>query len=151
MTEVELFGLLVYPTVHWQGWTGYYGRCWVEGIPTPRGSAWMMLGGSLSTWIVALFATAALWLRRWTGRARRLLAWLSIWWLDILGYTLPVWGLRHSIFWGGRTAEPYEAAIDLGLSSRNYQLLVVASSAAMAVLLILRLRQLRRFDRGPQP
>lgn len=151
VAEVELFGCRVYPAGQWQGWIGYYGRCRVEGIPTPRGSAWMLLGGSMSTWLVALLATGALWLRRWNGRARRCLAWLSLWWIDGLTYTLPVWGLKRSLLWGGTHAEPYAAAVDLGLSGRDFQIIVVGSSIAMAILLLLRLRQLTRLERESPP
>jgi hypothetical protein len=102
----------------------------------------MELGGSASTWLVSVAAIGLLWLRRWRrpGRVHRpgrgwprvILILLGLWWIDLFTYTLPTWGLRRSILWGGTKSEPYEAAIALGVPGWLFQAFVVVSSIALA-------------------
>ena len=134
---VHILGFQLYPTVKWDGWTGQYGSCDLEGIDTPYGMYWMLLGGSLSTFVVAAIATVLLWIRSWGRWSRALLLWLSLWWIDMLTYLAPTWGLRRSILWGGRYSEPYDAAVRLGIPGGFFQVFVVVSCALMAITTIL--------------
>src|SRR5262245_28528578 len=100
--HVHVLGMRFGPSITWEGWKGQYGNCEVTGITSERGKHWMALAGSGSTWLVSVIAVALLWCRMWGPRMRFLLAWLGIWWFDLLTYTLPTWGLNRSILWGGR-------------------------------------------------
>ena len=146
--RVHILGVRIWPAVGWDGWTGQYGNCEVTGIASPRGQHWMALAGSGSTWLVSVVAVALLWWRRWGARMRFVLGWLGIWWIDLLTYTLPTWGLRRSILWGGRFSEPYEAAVGLGVPGGIFQTFVILSSMALASLLIMALR--RQPSGGPR-
>lgn len=53
-------------------------------------------------------------------------------WGPLLTYTLPTWGLRRSIFWGGRVAEPCDAAVALGMPRHLFQGCVILISLAAA-------------------
>lgn len=139
--RVEVLTVQWYPRVEFVGWDGAYGRCRVEGIQTGRGRRLMSLGGSMSTWLVSVGAVCLLWARRWRGRPRVVLAFLGLWWIDLLTYTLPSWGLRRSILWGRVYSEPYEAAVALGVPGPVFQALVVTSSLALAAGLALGLRR----------
>lgn len=143
ITRVEILGARVYPTIEWLGWSGYYGQIWVDGISTPRGEHWMSLGGAASTWLVSVIAVCLLWVRRWGGRPRRILAWLGIWWIDIFTYLMPTWGLKRSVLWGGTHSEPYEAAVALGVPGWAAQIGIVGSCMVLAIALVVRLRQTR--------
>jgi len=135
--RVEILGLDVWPRLHWAGWQGHYGNCEVRDVASPAGEQWMALGGALSTWAVSVAALVALRLGRWRQPARAVLTCLSLWWIDMLTYTLPSWGLRRSVFWGQRTfSEPYEAAVALGMPGWLFQMVVVASSALLAGALV---------------
>lgn len=144
ITDVEIMGARVYPHFEWRGWSGYYGRIWVDGIDTARGEAWMLLGGAASTWLVSVVAVGLLWMRRWRGWPRRVLAWLGIWWIDLFTYMMPSWGLRRSILWGGTVSEPYEAAVALGAPGWAVQVFVIFSCALLAIALAIRLRRAAR-------
>ena len=139
ITKIHVLGVDLWPHVRWAGWQGYYGWCGVEGIESAAGDVWMGLAGSGSTWLVAVLATAALWLRRWRGIARVALVYASLWWIDMATYVLPAFGLRRSIFWGGVYAEPYECALQLGINGPLFLTLVFASSALLAAALVWRL------------
>ena len=136
---VRILGLDVWPEVRWAGWDGSYGRCQVDDVPTPTGEQIVSLAGSMSTWCVAVAATMLLWVRRWRRPWRTILIYLSIWWIDLLTYTLPSWGLRRSVFWGGTYSEPYESAVNLGIVGGSFQAFVVGTSIFLAAALILRL------------
>jgi hypothetical protein len=144
ITEIHVMGVQLWPSVRWEGWTGQYGSCDMTEIPSAAGRQWMSLGGSLSTWLVAVIAAVLLWSRRWRGWPRFVLLWLSLWWIDMFTYTLPTWGLRRSILWGGTYSEPYEAAVKLGMPGAFFQALVIISSillAANTTLVLLRSRR----------
>lgn len=132
ISGVEILGVRLWPTVGWNGWSGYYGIIGVEGVTTDFGDAVMSLGGSMSTWLVSVLACAALWVRRWGAAPRTVLVVLSLWWIDLLTYTLPSWGIRRSILWGGFYSEPYEAAVSLGIPGPAFQAFVLASCALLA-------------------
>jgi hypothetical protein len=114
----------------------------------------MELGGSASTWLVSVAAIGLLWLRRWRrpGRVHRpgrgwprvVLILLGLWWIDLFTYTLPTWGLRRSIFWGGTKSEPYEAAVALGVPGWLFQTFVIVSSLALATAWTTYLNRARR-------
>jgi len=147
ITDVEILGARLYPEFKWLGWSGYYGRIWVDGIKTERGENWMQLGGAASTWLVSVIAVCLLWMRQWRGAARRVLAWLGVWWIDIFTYLMPSWGLKRSILWGGIRSEPYEAAVALGVPGWVVQIGIVGSCTVLAIALVMRLRKLRS-DQG---
>lgn len=137
ITYVHILGFDWWPDLKWIGWQGVYGMCDADGVAGPLRQAWMILGGSLSTWFVAAIATALLNVRHWGPRPRLLLACLSLWWIDLLTYTLPSWGIKRSIFWGqNHFAEPLVGAVALGVPAWLFQTLAIASSAAMLALLI---------------
>ncbi|MEK6643472.1 MAG: hypothetical protein AABZ08_06140 [Planctomycetota bacterium] len=148
--QVEILGLDIWPHLAWRGWKGHYGECHVDGITDTRSQAWMALGGALSTWLVATTATGLLLARRWRQKTRWVLACLSLWWIDLLTYTLPSWGLPRSILWGQRTfSEPYEAARALGLPGTLFQLLAVTTSAALLAALLFALKRQLPLFRPP--
>lgn len=151
ITDVEILGFRVYPSIQWLGWSGYYGRIFIDNISTERGEHWMQLGGAASTWLVSVIAVCLLWGRQWRGRARRVLAWLGIWWIDIFTYLMPSWGFKRSILWGGVRSEPYEAAVALGVPGWAVQVGIVGSCVLLAVALGVRLSLLRRLDAKMQP
>lgn len=146
ITDVEILGARVYPEIKWLGWSGYYGRIWVDDIATMRGEHWMSFGGAASTWLVSFIAICLLWMRRWGGRPRRLLAWLGIWWIDMFTYLMPTWGLKRSVLWGGTYSEPYEAAVALGAPGWAVQVGIVGSCVMLGVALVVRLRMTREIS-----
>jgi hypothetical protein len=139
ISYVKIFAVELWPEVRWTGFEMAYGQCQVDGIPTVGGEAVHSLAGSMSTWCVGVAATILLWMRRWGRPWRVVLIYLSIWWMDLLTYTLPTWGLRRSILWGGRYSEPYEAAVNLGVPGPVFQAFVVGTSFVLAAALIVRL------------
>ncbi len=146
--SMKVLGVDLWPTVGWSGFVDKrYGSIQITGIPTQRRDHLMTLGGSLSTWAVAVAAVVLLWARRWRGLPRAVLVCLSLWWIDLLTYTLPTWGLRRSIFWGQVYSEPYEAATALGIPGPAFQAFAVGTSAALAAALVVRLVR----DRGVRP
>ncbi len=139
ITYVKVLGMDLWPAVRWSGWDRTYGTCEVTDIPTTTGYEIHSLAGSMSTWCVAVAATILLWAKRWRRPWRTILIYLSIWWIDLCTYTLPTWGLRRSILWGGKYAEPYEAAVRLGIPGPVFQVFVFGSSLLLAAALIARL------------
>jgi hypothetical protein len=139
MTSVKIFAVELWPEVRWTGFETAYGQCQVDDIHTSSGEAVHSLAGSISTWCVGVAATILLWVRRWGRPWRIILIYLSIWWIDLLTYTLPTWGLRRSILWGGRYSEPYEAAVNLGIPGLVFQVFVIGTSVVLAAALIVRL------------
>jgi hypothetical protein len=141
ISEVEILAFRVWPEVQFLGWSNRYGACEVTGIGTPKGEALMSLGGALSTFCVAAIATVMLWARRWSRVIRPILITLSFWWIDILTYTLPSWGVRRSIFWGQwMYSEPYEAAKSLGIPGPAFQAFVIIACTILLFALIARIR-----------
>lgn len=143
VTGFEILGFRIWPHFEYLGWDGGYGFAYVDNIPTERGEQWMHLGGSLSTWLVSVAAVGLLWIRRWGRVSSLLLACLGFWWIDLFTYTLPTWGLRRSIFWGGTHSEPYEAAIALGVPGPLFQMLVVFSCGLLLIANLARFWSLR--------
>jgi len=145
-TAFHMLGLDLYPKLRWVGWQGMFGS--VDGTPLPAG--WrrqiVHIGGSLSTTLVAAIALFLLWKRPRTGLAKLVLVSLSLWWLDLFIYTLPTWGIGQSILWGGMYAEPYEAAVALGVPGPLFQLAVLAVAVYFSLALY---RILRRDGRQP--
>ncbi len=139
--RVSILFLDVYPKVEFIGWTGHYGSCGTGGVQAWWGRRCVSLGGSMSTWCVAVVAVALLWCRRWHAGPRLILTYLGIWWIDLLTYTMPTWGLRRSVIWGGRHSEPHAAATALGVPSWAFQVFVVASSVVLLAAMILALRR----------
>lgn len=89
VTEVQILGVRVWPTLEFLDWDGYYGKCWWQGDLTESQSNWVLLAGAASTWAVAAAATILLWCRSWGVWGRWILTAVSLWWLDILTYTAP--------------------------------------------------------------
>jgi hypothetical protein len=121
IVSADVLFFQVWPRLSLHGWQGYYGQCDVQGIPTATGENIMALGGSMSTLIASIAALIVLGFRRWGAWSQAALLAVGVWWIDILTYTLPTWGIRRSIFWGGRVAEPYNAAVALGMSGKLFQ------------------------------
>lgn len=128
---IQILGLDIWPSLIWRGFDGAYGYCDVQDVPTETGRQVVHLAGSMSTWIVSLIALLLLRWRPWKPAARFALICLSLWWIDLFTYTLPTWGLRRSVFWGGTISEPYEAAVALGMPGFIFQALVVIATALM--------------------
>ncbi len=136
---VQVLTVRFSPGIEWRGWEGAYGVCDVTDVPTPRRERIMELAGSMSTWCVSVLAVGLLWIRRWRGWRRWLLIGLSIWWIDLMTYLLPSWGIRRSILWGARSSEPYQAATALGIPGPLIQSFGIVTSVALAAALVLRL------------
>ncbi len=139
IVRLHVLGVDLWPQLRWDGWSGGYGSIRVTGIPTQTGKKVYRLAGSLSTWCVSVVAVSLLWLRSWRGLPRAVMVCLSLWWIDLLSYTLPSWGLRRSILWGGVYSEPYEAANALGIPGPLFQAFAVGTSTLLLAALILRL------------
>lgn len=132
ITYVEALGFQWWPQVNPVGFSRGYGACNVSGLDTVTRDAVCNLAGSLSTWVVSLAALVALWAGRWSGWKRTLLLLLGLWWVDLLTYTLPTWGVRRSVLWGAMYSEPYVAATDLGIPGPLFQAFVLATCIPMA-------------------
>lgn len=129
INSVEILGFTVYPEVRWHGWMHRYGECDVTNVNSAAGEHWVSLGGALSTWLVSIAALAMMWLTR---SKSAILAALALWWIDMLTYTLPSWGLPRSILWGQRTfSEPYEGTVGLGMPGWLFQTLVITTSVIL--------------------
>jgi len=140
--QLELYGLQLWPRLHWNGWSGRYGQCESSNNNTFTGQALESLAGAMSTWLVSLIAATLLWLRRWTRWPRTILIVLSFWWIDLLTYLLPSWGIPRSLFWGqNQISEPYDAAIALGIPGPAFQAFAIASCALIAAATMMRLRR----------
>ena len=145
ITYVEVVGFQLFPEIRWVGATGYFGYCGDSGVEGDAARALILLDGSLSTWLVGVTGACLLYLRRWRGWVRILIIALSLWWLDLLLYTLPSLGIPRYLFWGHRYSEPYEAAVALGVPGHVFQSLVLMTSAVLGVTLG---RNLVRRDSG---
>jgi len=142
VTRLEVLGFQVWPRIRWVGWQGRYGWCDYDGVEDARADAWVGLAGSGSTFVVAVLATVALWFARrvWL---RRILIVLSLWWIDLLTYLLPVFGLKRSILWGARYSEPYEAAVALGVPGALFVLLAFTGCAVLGAVTVCAVRRVR--------
>lgn len=132
ITSADVLFVQVWPSLRLHGWTEQYGHCEVAGVPTRTGELLMELGGSMSTLAASVAALVLLRVRRWGPVGRAALLAVGVWWVDLLTYTLPTWGIRRSILWGGLYAEPYEAAVGLGMSGWLFQTLVLVGSGVLA-------------------
>lgn len=143
--QVEILGLELYPRLHCLGWQHHYGSCGTAGVDSAAACALVSLGGSMSTWLVSFIAMVLLWVRRWGPCMRIVLVCLAIWWIDLLTYTLPSWGLPRSAVWGqDYYSEPYEAAVALGVPGWLFQVFAVASSVLLCSGLLIHLIRLRK-------
>jgi hypothetical protein len=142
--RVEILGAEVYPQIRWLAWKGQYGFCDTAGVTSGTKENLVGLMGSMSTWLVAVAAALLLWVKHWGVMARVLLAAMSCWWIDLLTYTLPSWGLHRSVFWGqSHFSEPYQAAVALGIPGWAFQAFSVATSILLAVTTVLALIRAR--------
>lgn len=138
--RIEILTIQIWPTLEAKQWEGQYGTCIVVAIPTSQGDAIVRLGGALSTFCVAIVATGLLVSRNWGRFWKPMLITLSFWWLDLLTYTLPSWGLPRSIFWGQSWySEPYDAAVALGMPGRLFQALAIAGCVSILAIVVLHL------------
>ncbi len=144
VTYVETLGLRLWPTLGWVGWQCHYGYCETDIVAGGYAEHLVSLAGSVSTWGVAVVSMALLWMRPWRGWPLRVLVVLSLWWADLLTYTLPSWGLRRSILWGRVYSEPYSAAVGLGVPGPVFQAAVVGTSLILVLALAVRLARLSR-------
>ncbi len=144
---VEVLGVSLWPRLGFAGWSGMYGLADVDGDVSATGQHLISLGGSMSTWLVSVAAVALLWLRPRRGVVRAGLICLSLWWIDLFTYTLPTWGLRRSILWGGQFSEPCEAAVALGVPRHVYQGFVLVGCVLLTTALVFSLNR-GKPDRG---
>lgn len=138
-----VLGVQIYPDLGWEGTGGMFGFCSVVDLEHAWKYALMLLGGSMSTWCVSVTAVCLLWWRHWPRRVHFLLVWASLWWVDLLTYTLPSFGLRRYVILGKRWDEPYRAATALGVPGPVFQAFVCGSCAILALALVLHLRRSR--------
>lgn len=136
ITQVSLIGFQVWPNLRAVGAQGVFGTCDVEGIRAGHCEQTWLLAGSLSTFAVSVCATLLLSIRRWTYPVGFILAGLSLWWIDLLTYTLPSFGLRRYVLFGRRHAEPYDAAVALGFPGWAFQFLTVAGCVVLLVAFV---------------
>ncbi len=135
ITYLEVMGFQLYPDFCWVGPTPYFGRCLDSGVNSEIQRAWVLLCGSLSTWIAGVVGVILLYTFRWRGWSRILMIALGTWWLDLLLYTLPSLGIPRYFFWGHYHSEPYKAAVALGVPGPVFQGLVVLTSFILAAAL----------------
>lgn len=138
---VEVLGVKFDPSPSWVGTGGRFGRCSVPGLERSWKRPLFRLGGSMSTWCMSVTAVCLLWWRSWPRPVRFLLIWVSVWWFDLFAYTLPSFGLRRYVVFGGHADEPYRAATALGVPGPLFQAFVCGSCAILAFALVLRLRR----------
>lgn len=130
--RVDILWLELWPRVSLHGWAGYLAQCHVDGIRTHRGENLMQMCGALSTFAAAAFALLLLRVRRWGPATTACLQVIGLWWIDLLVGAFPAWAMRRSALWGGKVAEPYQAALALGLPGRVFQGLVIVASLILA-------------------
>jgi hypothetical protein len=136
---LEVLGVCLYPDLGWAGWQDRFGACGLSGLETATAVNLVSLAGSMSTWVVAVLATILLWLRRWPRWADAVLVGLSLWWFDLLTYTLPSWGVRRYVVWGTLRPEPYTAAVGLGIPGWAWQAFAVLTSAGLLAGVVIRI------------
>ena len=139
-------GIQVWPdfghpyTGNWDNSLAYmyydYGPGWQ---PDGWQNGFVLLMGSGTNLLLATIAIVLLWLFRPTGLLRLFLIAESIMFLDIVFYTfLPLLGLRHFFFIGGKIPEPLDGAMLIG-SSRPVFLTAVFALLILYTLIIVRL------------
>jgi hypothetical protein len=127
ITRMQCLGVQLAPRLAWTGLREGLGAVEVVDLPTRAGENLTQLAGSLST---LLAAAAALWIlrgRRVDGARRAALAWIGLWSLDIVAFTLPSLGLHRYVLFGTTHSEPYEAAVALGIPGTLFQVLAIGS------------------------
>lgn len=134
INQIIVTGVQLWPRLAWTGPQGAFGWCDVEGVSGPVCSQFWLMTGSLSTLLVAVVAILLLYFRKWSRYAYLILLGCAFWWIDLFTYTLPSFGLRRYVLFGRRIAEPYDAAIALGIPGWLFQSLVVAICLTLAVL-----------------
>lgn len=136
--RIVLFNLQIYPSILSDPHPGFLGVCYTSGVATSAGGAWVSLGGSLSTLLISIVSLIIYYYKTPAGAARHLLFWLSLWWIDIFTYTLPAFGLRKFIIYGGTRSEPLEAAAELGFPPTIFPWAVFSLCALLLFLLLRR-------------
>jgi hypothetical protein len=149
VTHVVILGVQFYPSIAFVNWpiVDGYGYIDTEGLAAGPRQHLARLAGSMSTWLVAVMASLLLWTRRrWFGWPKAVLIVLSLFWIDLLTYTLPSWGIPRSILWGQNTvSEPYEAAVALGIDGNAFRVLVFLSCGVMLTALLVHIFRARRY------
>lgn len=138
---LHLFGIRVFPEFVWSGIPGGID---IENIKTPTLHEVSILAGPLSCWCVSVLATILLWVRRRTGLVKVILVCLSLWWFDIFGETLTVWGIPRGIWFQKgafvlyfRPPVHYDAAVWLGVPGWLFHLFSIGTSICLLVGLII--------------
>lgn len=150
VTEIVVLGVRLWPDRAWTGSVGAFGSCDVVGVRAGLCEHLWLLTGSLSTFAVSASAVLLLQLRKWKPPARLVLFGLSLWWIDLLTYTLPSLGLRRYLLFGRRHAEPFDAAVAMGIPGWLFQLLTFGVCLLLAVLTIQAFRRSLSMTRGFQ-
>lgn len=104
-----------------------------ESAPTAETRGFVSFMGSGSTAILSLIALLALWILEPRGWGRNLLMIQSLFFGDLLFYTiLPEWfGLRHFFLVGGDYPEPLEGAVRMGFERGHVIIGVLIFSGVM--------------------
>jgi hypothetical protein len=150
ITRVQCFGVQFAPSLAWTGLGEGLGAVDVVDLPTRTGENLTQLAGSLST---LLAAAAALWLlrkKRVDGAPRAALAWVGLWSLDIVTFTLPSLGLHRYVWYGTTYSEPYEAAVALGIPGALFQMLAIGSGFLILVGVVRALKLTPADTRAPK-
>ncbi|MFN0204939.1 MAG: hypothetical protein ACKVS6_01340 [Planctomycetota bacterium] len=137
-----MLGLQVWPEIHYKWSADYLGYVNWSNITNETHRHWMSLAGSASTFIVSILTLTLFYIKSWSGWRRDALFWLSLWWFDLLTYTLPVLGVRKYIIFGSYRTEPHDAAVALGVPSLVFIIFVFVSCPILLFLLLRRMRTL---------
>lgn len=129
ITEINVLGVQVYPSLDWEFRSGYFGWVHWNGSLTSQQTAFVALSDGLSTWIVSIIALPLfLRTRQWSTKRIILLA-LSLYYLDIFVHTLPSLGIPLHLALGNRDPatlnDGYQAAQTLGIPGSVYQIAIV--------------------------
>lgn len=146
LNQIIVTGIQLWPRLKWTGPQGAFGWCDVTGVSGQICNHLWLLTGSLSTLLVSMIAIALLFARKRSGMTQLILHGFAFWWIDLFTYTLPSFGLRRYIIFGRRIAEPYDAAVALGIPGWICQVFVLVVCGSLAVLSIkslLRMRTIR--------
>ena len=145
VSKFQIYGLQFLPDLRWTGTGEGLGVCDHSGIQSEFCNQLTTLAGSMSTFVVAAIAVFLLLKFRPRGLKFTVLICLSIWCTDLFTYTLPSFGVRRYIWSGTRYAEPYTAAVALGIPGPLFQTLVFvgffAVLLAMGIAIYRRIRQ----------
>ena len=129
-------------------WHGYVGLAHFAYGPEWDSDSWRVgavhIMGSGSTLLIAVLALGALSYFHPKGWLRLLLLSSSFMFIDLLFYTfLPLMGLPHWIFFGGRSPEPLEGALQLGIPQWLFLVFVILISTLMICGVIKHIRTQR--------